>query len=159
MWPSAQEWARRSGLETPGYRWLRWELQGCLDTNSAWCVFEGLLPELVDGSVPWSDVVVRLTACEGGAGLVRDIEEAGRFAGVEVLLNDAGLVLHRHFPSAELDNAGAETHVSVVEDGSGKCCHGDLLFHVPVGGGGNDPHCTINLKSLKRLKVKIHKEP
>ena len=46
---------------------------------------------------------------------VADVEEAGAAARGEVLGDDARGVLDGHVPAAEVDHAGAERHVTVVE--------------------------------------------
>ena len=54
-------------------------------------------------------------AAKDEASHVADVEEAGSAACREVLVDDARRVLDRHVPAAEVDHAGAERHVTVVE--------------------------------------------
>ena len=46
---------------------------------------------------------------------VRDVEEGGTLAGLAVLLEDAGRVLHRHRPAGEVDHAAAELAVQLIQ--------------------------------------------
>ncbi len=64
------------------------------------------------------------TCCRKGSGAaaaereaphVDDVEEARRAARGEVLGDDARGVLEGHLPAAEVDHAGAERHMPVVE--------------------------------------------
>ena len=52
---------------------------------------------------------------------VRDVEQAGGGAGVKVLLDDAGRILHRHVVARERHHARTEPQVELVEWRAPKC--------------------------------------
>src|SRR5690606_17669597 len=77
------------------------------------------LPRLVLGDVVGEEISQHRGAvgpCHLQPPEVGDVEETYRPADASVLLEDR-LVLHRHLPSAEVDEAGTEPDVEIVERG------------------------------------------
>ena len=60
-------------------------------------------------------VVVVVRADQKGLPHVRDVEQPGLLARVQMLLEDAERILHRHLVAGERHHLGAERHVQLIE--------------------------------------------
>ena len=80
------------------------------------------------GWTDW-DQMIGIRADEHHLAHVRDIEQAGLGAGVGVLLEDAGRVLHRHLVAGEGHHLGAEGDVQVVQRGAQHGRGGIVVAH------------------------------
>ena len=72
-------------------------------------------------------VVVMIGTDQEGLPHVRDIEQPGLVARVQVLLEDAERILHRHLVAGERHHLGAERHVQLVERRALQGCVGSRV--------------------------------
>jgi hypothetical protein len=65
----------------------------------------------------------RIGTAHDKAAHVRDIEQSRLFTGIEVFLNDAGFILHRHIPTAKFHHFGTEADMLFIEYGFKQLFH------------------------------------